>query len=240
MRTIVTIPIPLDSVEVWDAFHPFIERFCETWRINPPGVDCEIIASCCNDGPNDDLRTMFHDLPVSFVHYSGEGCDLGSAQQIACAIGTGFMVNCTSRCYFHRPDWLKRLVTAREAIGPDLFGCFASHESGRLHVCTRAYSLDAQDFALYPVQINSRNLGVFFECGDGNLMEWFEARNKKPWVVGWSGIHERSDWFKIPNRFRNGDQSDCLVFDKHTDIYRNAEGEFKMQLEEMANNGGYV
>jgi len=217
-----------------------VQRFCDTWREFDPGRSCSIAALTCNGDVDSSISKMFHDMPVDFHRYDGAGCDLGSAQKISHAFDQTFMVNMTSRCYFWKSDWLRRLVIAREAIGPDLFGCYASRESGHLHLCTRAYCLDSDDFKQYPVEIQSRNQGVFFECGDGCLLDWFEGRGRAAWVVGWSGIHEKADWFKISNRFRNGDQSDCLIFDKHTDIYRDAEGDFKTQLEEMANNGGNV
>lgn len=180
---------------------------------------------------------MFYGLPVTFLPYGDEGCDIGSAQCLAQLLDDEFMVCMTSRCYFWREGWLKRLVTAREAIGPDLFGCFASKESGKLHLCTRAYCMDAADFRMYPVKITSRNQGVFFECGEGNLLEWFEARGKKGWIVGWSGVHDKLEWFKVPDRFRNGDQSDCLVFDRHTDYYRDADDKEKKLLEGWCDGG---
>lgn len=235
MKTVVTIPIPLDSPEHWDLFRPFIQRFCDTWRQYPPGVDCSIAAMLCSGEFPGELNTMFKDIPVDFLKYEEDGCDIGSAQFLSGVLTDEFMVCMTSRCYFWKEGWLKRLVTAREAIGPDLFGCFASRESGRLHLCTRAYCMDVADFRMYPVKIDSRNQGVFFECGDGNLLEWFESRGKKSWIVGWSGVHAKDDWFKVSGRFRNEDQRDCLLHDRHTDYYRDAGPDEKKSLEGWAN-----
>jgi hypothetical protein len=240
LKTVVTIPIPLDSDEIWDLYRPMIKRFTETWRAYPPGADCTIAAMCCKGRQTDELTDMFTGLPADFIEYRDDGCDIGSAQSLSHTLTDEFMVCMTSRCYFWKEGWLKRLVTAREAIGPDLFGCFASRESGRLHLCTRAYCMDAADFQLYPVKIVSRDQGVFFECGEGNLLEWFEARGKKGWVAGWSGVHDKSDWFKVPNRFRDGDQSDCLLHDRHTLIYELANEEEKKRLQGMANSGNHV
>lgn len=91
----------------------------------------------------------------------------------------------------------------------------------------------------YPHLIDSRLKGPMFEIGanneHGNLMEWMERRGRPPRLVFFDGVREKPDWFSVPKRFRNGDQSNMLVWDKHTDLYRAATPEEKANLEQSSN-----
>ncbi len=234
MKTKVILPLPFDA---WDTFEPFIERFVKTFKQFQPGCDYELIAMCCWGEPTDRVREMFYGIKAVFVPYMGDGADIGSAQHAAGLFGDdAFMVMMTSRCYFHREGWLKAMVDARIKHGSGLYGCSANHDTHRLHVCTRAYAMDAGDFKCYPHKIDSRLRGPLFEIGEaneyGNLMEWMEKYQKKPSrLVFFDRVAERPDWFTVPNRFRDGDQSNMLVLDKHSDLFMGASDEEKALLQ---------
>lgn len=234
MKSIVVLPVPLDSDRVWSQFRSYIERFCATWKQFPPGTDVELYAICCNADPDESVRRLFLNLPTAFLRYDGEGADLGAQQWFAQQIGGNpFLINATSRMYFHREGWARKLVSARELYGPGLYGMSASYEGGTLHLCTRGHCLDAQDFRAYPTVITSRNMGVFFECGGGNLLRWFEEQGGEARMVYWDGIWQKKDWFERPNTFRKGHQRNMLAWDKHTDFWASADAERKQQLERM-------
>lgn len=236
MKTFCVYPIPLDSGEIWAEFAPAVRRFAHTWREFPPMVDCKLMLVANNSDPKGVERDIFKDLDVEWVRYDGAGCDAGS-WQLAASLIHGFQVNFTSRCYFHRAGWLKRLVDARNLGGPGLYGTSASHEGGRWHVCLRAFGIDCEDFKAYPLTYDTRDKGVGFEVGNGSepgsLTEWMIRRKKPPTIVYWDSIHGQLTWDSPDNIFRRGNQEQMLIFDKHTDEYQNASDAEKLRLEGM-------
>ena len=230
MRVQVVFPVPTETKEVWALFKPFIQRFCDTWRKFPPGVRCTVYAVTQGADASEQLIDMFIGLPVVFERYD-KGADLGAQQYIARVSDDAFQVNMTTRCYFHREGWLARLVAARNDFGPALYGVSSSMEGGRFHICTRAFSYDTADFKLYPHDITSRDQGVFFECGEGCLTDWMKSIGRFPYLVTWDTVQLATQWVEVENGFRNGNQEQMLVWDKHSDAYTNANPEEKERLQ---------
>lgn len=232
MKTIITLPLPFDK---WDVFAPFIKRFCDTFKQFEPGADCEVWGMCCSGYISDEVELWFDGINAVFHKYPEDGCDIGSAQYAADMLKeNAFMVNMTSRCYFHRPGWLKRLLEAREKHGDGMYSTFASWEGGTPHLGTRAYCLDSHTFQRYPHIIDTREKGQKFEVGEWCITSWFRQQSMPTMQVTWSGEQEQADWRKPDNIFRKGDQSNCLVFDRHTDLYQDADDVEKLRLNGIA------
>lgn len=238
MRTIIVYPLPLDN---WVEFYSWWELFLNTFKENTPGCDYELLVVCNWGEPTDTLREMTFGTKRQFISYYGNGCDAGSWKLAASepVNHDAFLICMTSRCYFHRPEWLKRIVFEREKYGPGLYTTSASYEGGRLHACLRCFGIDSVLLREYPMQMQTRDEGVAVEVGInnpiGSLGEWVENKGKALKLVTWDGCYDKADWFKVPNRFRDGDQSNMLVFDKHSDEYRNASPEDKRHLEQLCN-----
>jgi hypothetical protein len=49
-------------------------------------------------------------------------------------------------------------------------------------------------------------------------------------LVTWDGFYLRDEWRKAPNIFRRGDQSNCLMFDRHHEIYEASTPQQKIRL----------
>lgn len=147
-------------------------------------------------------------------------------------------MNLTTRCYAHRAGWLLPLLRTRLAVGPGLYGMSCSMEGGNFHICTRGHAYDVEDFALYPHRITSRNQGVFFECGEGSLTDFFFRLRGCAYVVHFDSYQKyvpyADERLAVPGGFRCGDQSEMLLWDKHSDYYRDAPPEEKHLLEDMA------
>lgn len=237
MTPALVLPLPFDN---WEFFKPSIQRFVETFRANPPDHDYVLYAVCSFGEPTDAIKEMFYGIRTRFLGYLEYGCDIGSAQMLA----KGFtqntpIVGFTSRCYFHRPGWLARMMGVRLSRGPGLYGCSASKDTG-LHLCTRGYMLDSDLWKQYPHQINHRSKGPFFEIGrdnpSGNLLTWAKAMLAKTVIVHWhdsfdlSKPEEVDRYFATPNRFRDGNQSQMLVKDWHSDLYDQASPEDKVRI----------
>jgi hypothetical protein len=234
MKTHLVVPVPLDDDSVWDIFRPHIKRFTDTYRQFPPGAEHTIMAVCNKADATAEVKAMFDGMPVEWLRYDGDGADLGSQQFVAeSSTDNVFQVNLTTRTHAHREGWLTHLVKAREKYGPGLYGITASNEGGRLHICTRAHSYDTRDFRFYPTKITSRDFGVFFELGRGCLLEWFLEFGRPAYVVTWDRIWRKPEWFDIPNGYRRGDQRNCLLFDKHTERYADANDAERERLTAM-------
>lgn len=242
----IVYPLPCENEDAKALFWPFAQRFIDTYFKHRPGYPSVVTVVVNGPEVTGDIVELFHGMPVEFKLYDGNGMDLGSQQMVA-QEGDHFQVNLTTRMYFHREGWLERMMAARETYGPGLYGMTASHEGGKLHLCTRGHAYDSKDFREYPHKIISRDQGVFFECGDGCLLEWYQARAQSALVVGWDGVygnarcahcHETNargfqDYFVSQDNFRNGDQRNVLCFDKHTDSYRDADAEEKQRLSDL-------
>jgi hypothetical protein len=235
MKPGIIYPIPLDN---WDVFRPFVERFCKSWKDHGPGIDHHIYAVCTRL-VTDEVKSLFDGMPVVWVDYHGNGCDIGAFQHVAHMFRDTdlFMVCCVTRVYAFKPGWLSKLISARNTHGPGLYGTSASKEGGNLHCCCRCYGMDASTFARYPTQITSREQGVFFEIGEGCLLDWYENEGMKCKMVYQDGVWDKREWFSRPNIFRDGDQSNMLVWDKHSDIYANGDTDKKTQLRALMLNG---
>lgn len=234
---VVVYPVPNESEEVWDIFKPCVQRFIAGWWQFPPEEECELVPVLFNWDHTGKVTNLFEGLPVQeFPLYRGLGADLGAQQFVAMEYcqPEDFVVCFTSRMFFHRSGWLKRLVNARSEFGPALYGMSASHEGGRKHLCTRGHALDAADFRRYPHVITSRDQGVFFECGEGCLLEWMKSIGRSAYLVSWAGVFAEPDWFSFPNRFRHGDQTNLLCFDKHSEAYHRASDQERARLAEMS------
>jgi hypothetical protein len=235
LNALLVYPLPFDD---WDTFLPFVRRFTDTFRKHPPGHDYVLYAMCCWGDETDSIREMFYGIKTLFIPYYENGCDIGCAQRASKSIAEAntFALNFTTRCYFHRPGWLKRYMQARKELGPGLYGATTSWEGGHAHVCTRAYGLDSDLFHKYPALIDTRHKGEYFEVGDGSITNWILEEGFPAVQVTWDGVRHLADSRHADETdiFRRGTQSACLVWDKHTDAYANADPKEKQRLARLA------
>ncbi len=236
----VVYPVPNETAEVWDIFKPFVERFVTTWKKHGPGVDCSLVPVLFGPDDTNTVYDLFEGLPIDqFEYYQGSGCDIGAAQWIASlSEPDDFVVALTTRVYFHSPRWLDKMMWARRLLGPGLYGTSASMEGGKLHCCTRCYGMEAKLWNAYPHLIDTRDLGTSFEVGRDNpvgpLSDWVEDFGFPACIVYRCGAFRKPLWLTPANIFRKGDQSNLLVWDKHTDAYRDADKDEQSRLRSMA------
>lgn len=228
-RTVITYPLPFDN---WEDFRLPVLQFADSFRRNPPGCNYVLIVSCCWGEPTDEVRALFYGIKTIFVSYNADGCDIGSAQAVARALDNNpLMINLTTRCYFVRPDWGKCYVDAYARHGEALYGFAASKESGEPHICTRGYALKAENFREYEYEVTSRQESSEFEHGQKSISRQFRKRALRLWQVTWFGEQEEDGWFNQPETFRKGEQSACLMRDRHTDYFDSANAEEKLRLQ---------
>lgn len=233
-QPILVYPMPLDNEEVTRTFLPFAHRFAETYLKYDPGDDHELIVVCNKSDPTPSVRAIFDRCNAFYDRYDGDGFDLGSQQMIAKKNRECFQVNFTSRSYFHRHGWLDRLLSGFYIYGDGLYGMSASREGGNLHVCTRGHCYLTETFRNYPHEITSRNQGVFFELAPGtSLTDWYAQLKKPRKIVHMDCMVDLEKFDNVCNRFRDGDQSQMLCLDRHTDYYRDADVDERNRLGAM-------
>lgn len=124
-------------------------------------------------------------------------------------------------------------MNVREDFGLGLYGTCGSLE-GKLHMRTNMYGLDAEFWHAYPHQIDSREDCSKFECGDWCLSEWFRSHMPHFFngIVYWDSVEPIET--QLVNGYRDGNQEQLLVWDRHTDIWRDAEEPEKTRLANLA------
>lgn len=222
-----------------DALRPAFERFIDTYLKFPAGIDHTLIMAPCNgeEIPDQDFRTMI-DLANARIgpYYFGEGRDIGCHQYIANWLPPryDFVVFCSSQVYFHREGWLSRMAQEREVKGPGLFGGMASNEQGRPHIRTCFYGTDPALMRSYPEVVNSRVKALQFESQPNYFLGTLLPRGMTGYLVTFDGAYGPESFRAPANIFRRGNQSNCLVWDHHTDLYFQADDTQKRITERLA------
>lgn len=222
-----------------DHYRPDLNRFLDTLDQFPAGHPFDLFIEMCGgqvyqgeDGAR--LEDAYHSMP----DYFGDGWDIGAHQHAANCLPPeyDFMICCCAHTFFHREGWLERMVWARETYGAGLYGAMASNENNP-HIRTCFFGFDPFILRGYPNVINSRDRSLAFESGPFPMgfTPWVASQCLAVKMVAWDGIYGPGDWRKPDNIFRRGDQSNCLVWDRHTWLYRDASPEQKAATEAGAN-----
>lgn len=223
-----------------DVYRPDFQRFIDTYNRFPAGIEHDLFLMLCNGCrfAGEDLAYVDGDSTPCYFgpEYHGEGCDIGAHQHMANSLEPDydFMVCCSSQVHFHRAGWLTRMVDAREKFGPGLYGGMGSYEQKRPHIRTCFYGTDPKLFRGYPEVVNSRVKSLQFESQPNNFMGWLQGQGMTGYMVAWDGVYGPESFRKPPNVFRRGDQSNCLVWDRHTAIYASDTPEQRAITEALA------
>lgn len=203
-----------------EYYRPFSERFLRSYReFKGDSAHDFIILTCGGEGC-----------------YMGLGWDIGAFQHVARSLRGiyDFVICANSTVYFWRPGVVARLIEVREEYGDGLYGTTASFERTP-HIRSTCFAFDPETFTRYPLQVSCRDDCFSAESGPESFTKWYQTHdNLKARLVTWDGVYEQKGWRTPPNIFRRGDQSNCLVRDRHTDIYDKATMETKKQLETWA------
>jgi len=213
----------LDQPEV---FLPFAERWAKSYLEFGQGFPHKLYVCSCGTSKIPDCLKR---LKPEVIRYDGEGFDIGSAQFAAKHIKEDFMLTGTARHYFWKSNPIKRMAEVFEKYPDSLLAPMMSYELCPLgpfdnwpNASIRAafYGLSPARFLRYPFPIVNRERGFIFESGELSIGRWFDACGLRTIMVTWDGAWDnKRAWGQVPNRFRHGDQSACLVYDKHTKLW---------------------
>ena len=110
------------------------------------------------------------------------------------------------------------MVDERTSQGEGIYVNTITFEGGKRHFRTDCYGMDTVLFREWPNVIDTRQ-----ECTDYEMQAmWFhEAKGTKIKEVHWQ---------ETGNGFRQGDQKDLLLWDRHSDMYAQATEDQKAVL----------
>lgn len=219
------------------SYESHSRRFVETYSQFPAGVDHELVIGIVGAEANAEARSRknFASLKCTFQTEPVAGWDITHHQSISKNLDCDFAVFSTSRTYFWRAGWLKRLVEARIQFGEGLYGAVGSYEVSP-HLRTCLFGCNPKALRDFPHLVDTRPKAGWFEAGKWNFTKRF---NHRAYMVTWDGIYQQADWRTPPNIFRRGDQSNMLMKDKHSNLYAEATLKRKQILERQA-DGKYA
>lgn len=212
-------------------YDPFTKRFVKTYLEFKPDIPHRLVVVCCGGKKDESTEKIFDGMDVDYETYMGAGWDNGAFQEIGKKSYDDMMVCCATPVYFWRKGWLSLLWEAFEfqdrkgVVGP-----MASYQYSP-HIRTSCFAFHPDMMRWYPNLVFDRKDCISFESGDWNFSMWLRLHGFPVTMVTADGKYPFPQWRKPANIFRRGDQSNCIIKDRHTDIYDSANECEKRKLE---------
>lgn len=213
-------------------YEPFCQRFKRTYLNCQPTVEHELVI--CNCGIKQGANDFFYGIAQREIYYTGPGWDIGAYQHAARVLDTELLVCLAAPVYFWTKGWLERIVAAAKAHGPGLYGAMASNQN-HPHLRTGAIAATPKILRDYPKTAASHMDCCQIESCPGNLTDWAARKNYAVLMVAATGEFGPKQWRTPENIFRRGTQENCLIWDRHCDIYMAADWPTRQYLERQAN-----
>lgn len=207
-------------------------RFHETYLKFKPSIPHDLIVVNCGQADEDHA---FDDIASGYECYDGLGSDCGTYQVVGGRQTADLVICCNTIAYFWRAGWLEPFVRAWEEYGAGVYGPTSSFEH-HPHLRTPCIASTPELFASYPIRVNSRSDAVEFESGCYNFSLSAHYAGVPSRLVTFDGSYALPDWRQPPNIFRRGDQSNCPVWDRHTDLFKNATASDQKTMSENADH----
>jgi len=214
-------------------YAPYTDRFQRTYKQFKPAIEHELIIANCGGKPQEGDHS-FEDISTRFVGHFGPAWDIGAYQTLVPKIESDLVLCMATPVYFWRENWLEPIVAASNKHGAGAYAPMASYETAP-HLRTGCFAVHPKLMRDYPKVIDTRDKCCDFESRDGNFSLWAIGNGYPVLMVTENECYEKSDWRKPDNIFRRGDQSNCLTWDRHNDIYFSASDEEKAYLAQSAN-----
>lgn len=213
-------------------YQPYTDRFHKTYLQFMPDMEHELVVVNCGAKPKDG-DDYLSDIADRFIEYLGPAWDIGAYQSIVPTIESDLVVCMATPVHFWKSGWLDPIVSAFTNSGEGAFAPMASYECSP-HLRTGCFAVSPKLMRDYPVKIDTRDKCSDFEHRPGNFSQWAIDKGYPVLMVTENGCYEKPHWRKPDNIFRRGDQSNCLTWDRHNDIYRDADDVEKLRLAKVA------
>ena len=207
------------------------KRFLASYREFRPTVKHDLIIVNCGSKEHDG---MFDGVANSYANYNGGGFDCGTYQAVARTLHHDLVVGLNTHCYFWREGWLERMAMAATMFKTGIYAYTASYERNP-HLRTPSIAFSPSVMRKYPLIADDRTTAVEFESGENSLTLWALRVGRPAIMVAADGFYSLPEWRKPDNIFRRGNQKNCLVWDRHTDVYAAADEATKLELEQASN-----
>ena len=208
----------------------FASRFAATYLQYPPGHPHKLLVVCNGGPPSTEVGVVFRPFEAAFYPRENDpGWDVSAFVDVARRYGEDYdlMVCLGESVYFHRPDWLARMVQVAERYPNGMYGFFSSHVV-RPHLNTTAFAVWPRWLTDYPRQVRSRDERYHFEHGEFSFWRHVHAKAGPVKLVTWDGEWSPGQWRLPQNILWRGDQSNCLIWCRHNDAYNDAEESRKL------------
>lgn len=203
------------------------KRFFDSYRKFTPTIPHDLIIVRCGATEGE---TDFDAIATHYMRFDGWGSDCATYQAVVRVLDYDLVLCLNTLAYPCQLGWLEPFVAALETHGKGVYGATASYENNP-HLRTPAIAFHPDVLREYPFTTVNRTDSVRFESGKNSITQW-ALRNGYPAIlVTANGRYYQDSWRKGENIYRRGDQSNCLIWDRHTDIYRDADPGYKKQLE---------
>lgn len=205
-------------------------RFLDTYRKHKPTIPHDLVVVNCGSKEHDG---MFDGVAAGYANYNGGGFDCGTFKDVVPTLDCDLCVCCNTHVHFWRDGWLEPFVAAAEENGPGMYGATASYQFWP-HLRTPCFAISPKVMAKYPRPCTNRDEACHVESGPCNLSFWAHAHHYPTLLVTQESCYTLNYWRTPRDIFRRGNQSNCLVWDRHTELYARASAEEKAQLERDA------
>lgn len=206
------------------------KRFYDGYRKFKPAIPHDLIIVRCGSTEG---ATDFDAIATHYLRFDGWGSDCAAYQAVLRVLDYDLVLCMNTLAFPWRLEWLEPFVEAFKLHGHGIYGATASYERNP-HLRTPAIAICPDVMRDYPFNTTNRSDSVEFESGFNSITLWAERNGYPTILVTADGRYYRGDWRKPENIFRRGDQSNCLLWDRHTQIYADATPEEKTALAKRA------
>jgi len=206
------------------------KRFYDGYRKFKPTIPHDLIIVRC--GATEEASD-FDAIATHYLRFDGNGSDCAAFQQVVRILDYDLVLCFNTLAYPWRYFWLQPFMDAMEVHGKGVYGATASFEI-RPHLRTPCIAFHPDILREYPFNTVNREDSVEFESGNNSITSWAKRSGYPVILVTANGRYYLENWRKGDNIFRRGDQSNCLVWDRHTDIYASSSPAEKSKLEHAA------
>lgn len=199
----------------------YVGRFLTSYVKNKTSVPHESIVVLNGGKPNSYLACMFSYLQnMSFFEHDDSGWDIGAYQHVAAEVPADLMVFIGTTAWIKGPGWLERIANSFQKHGDHIFGSMGNQGNGNgvhPHIRTTGFWMRPGFLNEYPIRVTTPAQRYPFEHGQECLTRFVWNRQRKAFVVTWSGEYEYPNWDSIPNGFHRGNQSALIFGDRVSD-----------------------
>lgn len=232
MKVVVVynFPIPAHGPE-----HQLLaSRFVASVLTFPPNYPHSIVVASSGGPPTGAARALFSVFPnAHFIETNDEGWDVGNFVKVSHQVECDALFCCGGPCYFRRSGWLKRIADVWQKYGPGFYGTLATYEV-RPHINTTGFACPPSVLRTYPRKIVDRGDRYEFEHGENACYVHAQRMGLPVLLVTWNHEFTRDQWRMPPNGYRKGDQSDCVSYWKHTDLFEQADPQLREAMTRLA------